>query len=197
MVKPFDPCEDQLNRVKRATDEASLLVVIYENLNWCSERKFLTTVYFEKFDKETFINSGIANTGLECTGFANSGNWNSGDSNSGYRNSGAFCANSNPKVWLFDKPTDIYVRDWEQSRPFRLMLNGLSFTFWINASEMNEQEKKANPKYETTEGYLKTIPHNKGWANFWGNLSDEDKKEFTSLPNFDASTFFKCTGIQL
>lgn len=98
---------------------------------------------------------------------------------------------------MFDKPTDIYIKDWEQSNPYRLMSNGLNFTFWVYASEMSEQEKLSNPKYETTDGYLKVISHAEGWANFWGNLSEDDKREFTALPNFDKSCFFKCTGIQL
>ncbi len=77
------------------------------------------------------------------------------------------------------------------------MANGLNFTFWINANEMTDKGKLEHHKYETAQGYLKTISHNEGWVNFWGNLSNKDKKEFTSLPNFDKIIFEKCTGIKL
>jgi Pentapeptide repeats (8 copies) len=147
-------------------------------------------------------NSGYRNSGNWNSGYWNSGNWNSGDknsgdSNSGYRNSGAFCTDINPKVWLFDKPTDIYVKDWEKSIPFQIMSNYLNFNFWINSSEMSEDEKKQYPKHEKTGGYLKRIEYKEGWANMWGNLSDIDKSEFTKLPNFDSKIFESITGIKI
>lgn len=161
------------------------------------KKKIVSNEYFSNFSADSYLNSGIANTGKENTGLANSGNWNSGNWNSGYRNSGAFCLNNNPKIFLFDKETNILVRDWEGSRPYQLMNNLLNFTFWIYPSEMSEKEKQDNPKYETTEGYLKTISYKEGWDNMWGNLSDKDKSEFTSLPNFDSSIFESITGIKI
>jgi hypothetical protein len=100
-------------------------------------------------------------------------------------------------VWLFDAPTDIPVRDWEQSKPYRIMAEYLSFTIWAPMSIMTDQEKEAHPKYETVGGYLKSIPHKEGWSNMWHNLSDTDKAEFTSLPNFNAKTFEIITGIDV
>ncbi len=100
-------------------------------------------------------------------------------------------------MFLFDKPCKIMtVRQWEQTRAYQLMGN-LDFTFWIPSNAMTEQEKKDHPHYETTEGYLKTIGYKDGWANFWGNLSKENKKEFTSLENFDAGIFESITGIKV
>ena len=88
------------------------------------------------------------------------------------------------------------VREWENHPAYRLMANGLNFNFWVWESEMNDSEKEKFHSYKTTGGYLKTIPYKEGWANFWGNLSDENKKVFTSLPNFDPAKFEYITGIK-
>lgn len=70
-------------------------------------------------------------------------------------------------------------------------------TIWVPSSIMTDKEKEENPKYETTEGYLKTISMKEAWATFWGNLSEADKKEFTSLENFNAESFEIITGIKV
>jgi hypothetical protein len=145
-------------------------------------------------------NSGNWNSGNWNSGDSNSGNWNSGnrnsgDSNSGYRNSGAFCVDTNPVMFLFDKPCNkMTVLEWESSRACKLMSN-IDPTIWVPSSIMSESEKVKNPKWETTEGYLKTISMKDAWANFWGNLNAVDRSEFTSLENFDAAIFFEITGI--
>ena len=144
-------------------------------------------------------NSGDRNSGDRNSGNWNSGNWNSGDrnsgdSNSGYRNSGAFCIDNNPFLILFDKPTTIRVREWE-NHPVHDVMRKLDPTLWIPAYLMSDKEKAANPKYETTDGYLKTISMKDAWKNLWPNLSDDKKKLFTSLPNFDAAKFKEITGI--
>ncbi len=141
-------------------------------------------------------NSGDSNSGDWNSGNWNSGNWNSGDSNSGYRNSGAFCLDDNPVVWLFDKPTKIKVRDWEEGQAVNIMRRLLDFNLWIPFSSMTKEEKEAHQKAETTDGYLKTITLKEAWANMWGNLSKENKKVFTSLENFDSDKFFQITGIK-
>lgn len=141
-------------------------------------------------------NSGSHNTGHSNSGYRNSGDRNSGDSNSGYRNSGAFCVEKNAEVLIFDKPSGILVRDWENHRAVMLMSN-LDPTIWVPSSMMTDAEKEAHPKHETTDGYLKTISLKEAWANMWGNLSDKDKAVFTTLPNFDAQKFFQITGIQV
>ncbi len=147
-------------------------------------------------------NSGYRNSGNWNSGDSNSGNWNSGDrnsgdSNSGYRNSGAFCTDQNPKAILFNRESSMTVKEWENSKAFNIMVNHLNFTFWIYENNMNDQEKKDHPKYETTGGYLKTISVHEGWVNMWGNLSDNDKKAFTEIENFSAEIFEEITGIKI
>jgi hypothetical protein len=149
-----------------------------------------------------YRNSGDSNSGNWNSGDRNSGNWNSGDrnsgdSNSGYRNSGAFCLDENPKLVLFDKLTDISVRDWENSEVVRTMNNLLETTIWVYPSSMTGEEKKAHPKYETTDGYLKTKTMHEAWKDMWGNLNEKQRKLFTDLPHFDAVKFEKITGIKV
>lgn len=141
-------------------------------------------------------NDGINNTGHSNSGNQNSGNWNSGDQNSGYRNSGAFCLDNDPKLYLFDKPTKLTVRQWEQSKAIEVMNRLLETTTWVHASSMTAEEKQTYPKYETTDGYLKIKSLKEAWKDMWGNLSTENKKVFTDLENFDADKFFKITGVR-
>ena len=141
-------------------------------------------------------NSGDSNSGYRNSGDSNSGDRNSGDSNSGYRNSGAFCTDPNPTILLFDQPTKIKVKDWEQHPAVQLMYK-VDPTIWVPSGMMSDQEKSDHPKYETTEGYLKKISMHEAWSNAWGNWSDESKAHFTSLPNFDKKKFEAITGIKI
>jgi hypothetical protein len=147
-------------------------------------------------------NQGKENTGHSNSGYSNSGNWNSGnrnsgDSNSGYRNVGAFCTDQNPTIWLFDKPTDIKVKDWERSDAVRTMENLLDTHLWIYSENMTDQEKEKFPSHKTTGGYLKKKTMHQAWADMWGNLSEDKRKLFTNLPNFDAKKFSEITGITI
>ena len=147
-------------------------------------------------------NSGNSNSGYRNSGNSNSGNWNSGDrnsgdSNSGYRNSGAFCLDDNPIIYIFDKPTKMKVREWEQSKAIRIMNSLLEIEIWIEESFMNDEEKENNPSYKTTGGYLKTKTLHEAWGDMWNNLSEDNKQVFLELPNFDADKFFSITGIRV
>lgn len=134
----------------------------------------------------------VANDGKNNTGYSNSG-----DCNSGNRNSGAFCIDNNPKLILFDKLTDINVRDWEESEPMQIMRDLLELTIWVNSSNMTAKEKELYPQHESTGGYLKVKTLHQAWADMWGKLDDEKKKLFTSLQNFDKDKFKIITGIDV
>ncbi|GAB3024497.1 hypothetical protein GCM10027051_31450 [Niabella terrae] len=141
-------------------------------------------------------NSGNWNSGDSNSGYRNSGDSNSGDSNSGYRNSGAFCTDNDPKIPLFNKPSEMSAREWENHPAYKLMGN-IDPTIWVPWSAMTKEEREANPKYEASKGYTKSIPLKEAWANFWQNLSDDNKKHFTTLPNFDKKIFFEITGVEV
>jgi len=145
-------------------------------------------------------NSGNWNSGYRNSGNWNSGNWNSGDRNSGYsnsgdRNSGAFCTIKLPFT-LFNKKCKMTEEEFINSKAYQLMQNNVDIYIWIRESVMTDQEKLDNPKYKTTEGYLKTIPFKEAFRNAWGNWTIDNKKAFTTLENFDWKLFTEITGIE-
>lgn len=89
------------------------------------------------------------------------------------------------------------VREWENTKACRLMWDHLNPNIWVNESIMTDEEKERFPSYKTTGGYLKSIPYKEMWANMWHNLSDDSKREFTTIPNFDAPLFEEITGIKI
>jgi len=76
-------------------------------------------------------------------------------------------------------------------------MRGFKLCEWISASLMTEDEKKRHPDFETTGGYLREYTYKQAWANFWAETSEENRKKFLNLPNFDADTFRAITGIDV
>ena len=62
---------------------------------------------------------------------------------------------------------------------------------------MTDEEKVANPTYETTGGYLKVLDKSECGQIWWDSLTDDKKKIIKSIPNFDAEIFKHCTGIKV
>jgi hypothetical protein len=145
-------------------------------------------------------NAGNDNAGNRNAGYANAGNYNAGNRNAGYANagndnSGAFCTEG-PKYTLFNKPSDWTFEDFTNSRAFSL-LHEVNTTQWIPKSSMSTEEKEQHPYCETTDGFVKQIPFKDAFQNSWHNWNEENRKAFTSLPNFNASVFFEITGVQI
>ena len=186
---------DGINQDKHCTNK----IEIVEEISW--------------FDVLNMVNTGKDNVGLGNSGNLNSGNRNSGDRNSGNRNSGnrnsgnrctgVFCTENGP-FRMFNKSTDWTYENWKNSRAFDLLYYNLprfKTVEWIDVIHMSDDEKKANPNYETAGGYLKVLDtkeSNQTWnQTWWDSLSKEDKKTIMSLPNFDKDIFKKCTGITI
>jgi hypothetical protein len=200
-AKKANACRDQYFRVVKSETDAELLTVVADNIQWCIINQCITNEWLESFNKEVALKAGVLNTGKENTGFmnsgdSNSGDKNSGDCNSGYRNSGAFCTDPNPPLILFNKASRLTVKEWENHPAYRLMFN-IAPTIWIPAEIMTDKEKEEYPIWKTVEGYLKTITLKEAWANFWPTLSEENKKHFTTLENFDPEIFKEITGIDV
>ena len=145
-------------------------------------------------------NSGDSNSGNSNSGNWNSGNRNSGDSNSGYSNSGnsnsgAFCTGEKT-IKLFNKDSVWTIQDFENSKAFSLLYE-VDIHIWVPSSHMTEDEKTQNSSHETTEGFLRKLPFKEAFNGKWSNWSDENKKAFTSLPNFDKDIFFEITGVKV
>ena len=152
-------------------------------------------------------NTGYWNTGDCNTGDCNTGNRNTGDCNTGNRNTGDWnkssfntgCFNTEEqKITLFNKPSDITYNDWLRSDA-RYLLNQIpkDVVEWVYEEDMTDEEKAANPTYETTGGYLKVLNESECGQLWWGSLSDFQKNYIKSIPNFDAEIFEQCTGIKV
>ena len=152
-------------------------------------------------------NSGNRNSGDCNSGNRNSGNRNSGDCNSGNRNSGDWnktnfsngCFNTEePKIFLFNKPSDWTYRDWLNSDA-RYLLNQIpkNVVEWIYSSDMSDEEKTAHPEHETTGGYLKILDEKDCDQIWWNGLSERNRSIIKALPNFDAGIFEAVTGIKV
>ena len=152
-------------------------------------------------------NTGNRNTGDCNTGNRNTGNRNTGDCNTGNRNTGDWnkssfntgCFNTEEqKITLFNKPSDITYNDWLRSDA-RYLLNQIpkDVVEWVYEEDMTDEEKAANPTYETTGGYLKVLNESECGQLWWGSLSDFQKNYIKSIPNFDAEIFEQCTGIKV
>ena len=154
-------------------------------------------------------NTGKCNTGNYNTGDCNIGDFNTGDFNTGYCNtgdwnfssytSGCFCT-EDPKIRMFDKETNWTFDDWYGSNGCRTMSNcpqNTKTTEWIREEQMSEEEKKDNPTYKITGGYLKVDKSNEDLQKWWDNLKQRERRAVYELPNFDAEKFYKCTGIKV
>jgi hypothetical protein len=152
-------------------------------------------------------NTGDCNTGDWNTGNRNTGNRNTGDCNTGNRNTGEWnkCSFSNgcfntvePKIHLFNKPSEWTFRDWLNSEA-RYLLNRIPSDAleWIWFGDMTDDEKEAHPGAETTGGYLKQIGNSERAVIWWRGLSDCQKAIITAIPNFDKEIFKEITGIDV
>jgi hypothetical protein len=147
------------------------------------------------------FNTGDGNDGFGNSGNGNAGNRNSGDANAGHRNtgygnlthreSGIFCTEP-AKIRCFNKPTD---KRWEEiDHP---SLDGFTLCEWVPEEYMTEEEKRNNPRFCITQGYLKSLTYQEAWAKFWKKTDEENRRKFLNLPNFDAEIFFQITGIDV
>ena len=147
-------------------------------------------------------NTGDCNTGDWNTGDCNTGDWNTGDCNTGDWNKSSFntgCFNTEePKIMLFNKPSDMTYREWLDSDA-RYLLNQIpkNVVEWIYSSDMTEEEKIAYPTHKATGGYLKVLDESECGQLWWGSLSEHNKNIIKAIPNFDAAIFEQCTGIKI
>ena len=103
-----------------------------------------------------------------------------------------------PKISMFNKPSDWTLRDWWNSRACYLM-NQIpkNVVEWIPNYRMTNEEKAAHPEYKTTEGYLKVLDESENAQLWWDSLPNDDRDVIKALPNFDAEIFRECTGIRI
>ena len=139
-------------------------------------------------------NTGSRNTGDWNTGSRNTGDWNTGDWNSTNYSTGFF--NSvEQNIFLFNKPTSMSRDEIHSLKGIQILNWNFENSWWIYSVNMSDDEKKSNPKYETTGGYLKTVDFKTACKMMWENLSENERQEVMKLPNFDSNIFYEITGI--
>ena len=144
-------------------------------------------------------NSGDWNSGNRNSGDRNSGNRNSGDWNKGNRTNGIFNCDTDPKIMIFDNPSDWTLKTWYESKAYGVMRNcPCTYSDFIYTSDMSDEEKENHPEHKTIGGYVKTfVVTDADKQAWWDKLSDFDKQEVYNLPNFDKAKFKLCTGIEI
>lgn len=147
-------------------------------------------------------NSGNYNSGDYNIGSRNSGNWNSGNRNNGDWNKTNFsngCFNTEePKIFLFNKPSDWTYRDWLKSDA-RYLLNQIprNVVDCIWSDNMTDEEKEQHPECEVVGGYLKILDESECGQLWWDSLSGRYKNIIKAMPNFDKEIFEDVTGIKI
>lgn len=139
----------------------------------------------------------IVNTGKGCTGLCNSGNRNSGDWNKCSFSNGCFNT-VEPKIYLFNKPSDWTYRDWLNSDA-RYLLNQIpgDVLEYVWFEDMTDEEKAAHPEAKTTGGYLKQLDNSECGSIWWRGLNDYEKSIIKAIPNFDKEIFKEITGVDV
>ena len=149
-------------------------------------------------------NTGNCNTGDWNTGDRNTGDWNTGDWNTGDRNTGdwnstnystGFFNSVEQNIFLFNKPTSMSRDKICSLKGIQILNWNFENSWWIYSVNMSDDEKKSNPTYETTGGYLKTVDFKTACKMMWENLSENERQEVMKLPNFDSNIFYEITGI--
>ena len=138
------------------------------------------------------VNLGKGNTGNRNSGNRNSGDWNKTNFSNG-------CFNTEePKIFLFNKPSDWTYRDWLNSDA-RYLLNQIpkNVVDWIWSDNMTDEEKEQHPEYEVVGGYLKILDESECGQLWWDSLSERYKNIIKAMPNFNDEIFKEITGIDV
>ncbi len=133
-------------------------------------------------------NSGIFNSGDRNSGSFNSGDYNSGLFNKTNNSNGIFC-NKEPKICIFNIPTDWTLSEFRKSKYYRAIKSSdFSLTEWVSAPDYTQQ--KAGP-----DGKLKTNAYEEACRKWWNGLTEENKAIIKDIPNFNVDVFCDITGI--
>ena len=147
-----------------------------------------------------YCNTGNYNTGNRNTGYCNTGDYNTGNCNTGYYNScngsnGIFCNKEDENIRIFNIPSGVSLTEFRNSKYYYALTSSrFVLTEWI---EYTDEEKKKSERKALDGGYLKEYTYKEACANWWNNMSEENKEIVKSIPNFDADVFEDITGIKI
>ena len=144
------------------------------------------------------FSTGYCSTGDYSTGHRSTGDFSTGDFSTGYCSTGDFStghfSTTDGKPSFFDKP---FNGTWDEAANLIPYVELKLGTYWVDSSEMTDQQKADHPSHGTTGGVLLTYDHTyqEAWAIAWAEMDQETKDRFLNLPNFDAEKFKLITGI--
>lgn len=133
------------------------------------------------------------NTGYWNTGYGNTGNRNTGIFNSCNYSTGVFC-NKEEKIRIFNIQSEMTMQEFLVSKYYRALYSApFKLTEWVyySENEKDTEDKKA------LGGYLKEYTYKESCANWWAEMTEENKKIIMSMPNFDKEVFYDITGIEV
>lgn len=136
-----------------------------------------------------YCNLGSYNTGCHNKGNYNTGNWNECNGSTGFFNT------RERTVTIFNIDSGLTFDecrecDWYHalySVPFKL-------TEWI---PYTSEEKEGSIIRQCIGGYLKKYLFKEACANWWLQMSDENKALIQTMPNFNKDIFKEITGIDI
>ena len=134
------------------------------------------------------FSTGHHSTGHRSTGYRSTGNWSISKYSSGH-----FSTEDYSGFGCFDKACTL--EEWEDAYKPKFLY--FLLTEWIIQDNMTDQEKKDNPSYKITEGYLKVYDYKEAFKRSWDNADKDDRMRITELPNFDANKFKEISGIDV
>ena len=99
---------------------------------------------------------------------------------------------------MFDKLSDWTIEDWNSSDARDILSNcPYSYSDFVYASDMTDEEKANHPEHKTIGGYIKVYTVTKAdKQKWWDELDENDKQTIHKLPNYDEDKFIECVGIE-
>ena len=196
LLRSFNPCKEGYRRFIGLFPEGAALDIAISGLcndghdgwgKWLFD-KCRENNLFQEVTSKGYRNTGDRNTGSRNTGDRNTGDWNTGDWNTGFFNT------VTPDVILvFDK--ECQRDEWEKAeKPYFLFFD---LTYWVEESEMTDEEKTLDPGSHYRGGQLRKKDYKTAFKESWDNADQEDREKIKNLPNFDPQIFFEISGIDL
>ncbi len=93
---------------------------------------------------------------------------------------------------MFNKDMDMTYSEFMEKR---IVYPDLKICAWVELNDLPKEEQTETARQ--MGGLLKTLSYKEAWKEYWNRASEEDKKWFINLPNFDAKIFEEITGINV
>ena len=122
------------------------------------------------------------------TGYRSTGHYSTGNYSTGH-----FSTEDYSGFGCFDEPCTIEAWN-EWGKPDWLYFD---LTEWIGSESMSDQEKSANPSWETTGGYLKVIDYKTALQESYNAATKKEQLKILDAPNFNADKFLQISGIDV